>query len=269
MGPKSRMLGEVLAEDLIWQDLIPATDHALIDDADVASLKADILGTGLSVSALVGAAWASAATYRGSDKRGGANGARVRLTPQRDWQNQPHSLVSQDAAQGQAAFNVQTNGKQVSMADLIVLGGAAAIEEAARRAGHDVTVPFSAGRGDAAQEQTDIDSFAVLEPLADGFRNYLQSDFIVSAEELLFDKAHLMTLTAPEMTALVMACVSDANVRCCETWCLHRPPETLTNDFFVNSDMGAEWKPAPEAEDVFEAVDRKSGEVKWTGPALI
>ena len=175
MGPKSRYVGtEVPAEDLIWQDPIPATDHALIDDADVASLKADILATGLSVSALVGAAWASAATYRGSDKRGGANGARVRLTPQRDWAvNQPAQLGKVLDALGavQAAFNAaQTNGKQVSMADLIVLGGAAAIEEAARRAGHDVTVPFSAGRGDAAQEQTDIDSFSVLEPLADGFR---------------------------------------------------------------------------------------------------
>ena len=272
MGPKSRYVGsEVPAEDLIWQDPIPATDHALIDDADVASLKADILATGLSVSALVGAAWASAATYRGSDKRGGANGARVRLTPQRDWAvNQPAQLGKVLDALGavQAAFNAaQTNGKQVSMADLIVLGGAAAIEEAARRAGHDVTVPFSAGRGDAAQEQTDIDSFAVLEPLADGFRNYLQSDFIVSAEELLLDKAHLMTLTAPEMTALVGGMrVLDANTDGVKHGVFTDRPETLTNDFFVNLlDMGAEWKPVSEAEDVFEAVDRKSGEVKWTG----
>ncbi|MDP6219103.1 MAG: catalase/peroxidase HPI [Alphaproteobacteria bacterium] len=272
MGPKSRYVGsEVPAEDLIWQDPIPATDHALIDDADVASLKADILATGLSVSALVGAAWASAATYRGSDKRGGANGARVRLTPQRDWAvNQPAQLGKVLDALGavQTAFNAaQTNDKQVSMADLIVLGGAAAIEEAARRAGHDVTVPFSAGRGDAAQEQTDIDSFAVLEPLADGFRNYLQSDFIVSAEELLLDKAHLMTLTAPEMTALVGGMrVLDANTDGVKHGVFTDRPETLTNDFFVNLlDMEAEWKPVSEAEDVFEAVDRKSGKVKWTG----
>ena len=262
MGPKSRYVGsEVPAEDLIWQDPIPATDHALIDDADVASLKADILATGLSVSALVGAAWASAATYRGSDKRGGANGARVRLTPQRDWAvNQPAQLGKVLDALGavQAAFNAaQTNGKQVSMADLIVLGGAAAIEEAARRAGHDVTVPFSAGRGDAAQEQTDIDSFAVLEPLADGFRNYLQSDFIVSAEELLLDKAHLMTLTAPEMTALVGGMrVLDANTDGVKHGVFTDRPETLTNDFFVNLlDMGAEWKPVSEAEDVFEEIE--------------
>ncbi|MBU74295.1 MAG: catalase/peroxidase HPI [Rhodospirillaceae bacterium] len=272
MGPKSRYVGsEVPAEDLIWQDPIPATDHALIDDADVASLKADIVATGLSVSALVGAAWASAATYRGSDKRGGANGARLRLTPQRDWAvNQPVQLGKVlDALGGvQSAFNTgQANGKQVSMADLIVLGGAAAIEEAARRAGHDVTVPFTVGRGDAAQEQTDIDSFAVLEPLADGFRNYLQSDFIVSAEELLLDKAHLMTLTAPEMTALVGGMrVLDANTDGMKHGVFTDRPETLTNDFFVNLlDMGAEWKPVSEAEDVFEAVDRKSGKVKWTG----
>ena len=272
MGPKARYVGaEVPAEDLIWQDPIPTPDHAMIDDADVASLKSTIMATGLSVSELVGAAWASAATYRGSDKRGGANGARLRLTPQREWEvNQPTQLGKVlDALEGvQSTFNAaQSGGKQVSMADLIVLGGAAAIEEAARRAGHDVSVPFTAGRGDAMQEQTDIESFAVLEPMADGFRNYLKSDFVVSAEELLLDKAHLMTLTAPEMTALVGGMrVLNANTDGAQHGVFTDRPESLTNDFFVNLlDMATEWKPVSEAEDVFEGTDRTSGDVKWTG----
>ena len=272
MGPKARYVGaEVPAEDLIWQDPIPTPDHAMIDDADVASLKSTIMATGLSVSELVGAAWASAATYRGSDKRGGANGARLRLTPQREWEvNQPAQLGKVlDALEGvQSTFNAaQSGGKQVSMADLIVLGGAAAIEEAARRAGHDVSVPFTAGRGDAMQDQTDIESFAVLEPMADGFRNYLKSDFVVSAEELLLDKAHLMTLTAPEMTALVGGMrVLNANTDGAQHGVFTDRPESLTNDFFVNLlDMATEWKPVSEAEDVFEGTDRTSGDVKWTG----
>jgi catalase-peroxidase len=272
MGPKARYVGaEVPAEDLIWQDPIPASDYAKIDDADVASLKSAIMATGLSVSELVGAAWASASTYRGSDKRGGANGARLRLTPQREWEvNQPAQLGKVlDALEGvQSTFNAaQSGGKQVSMADLIVLGGAAAIEEAAKRAGHDVSVPFTAGRGDALQEQTDIESFAVLEPMADGFRNYLKSDFVVSAEELLLDKAHLMTLTAPEMTALVGGMrVLNANTDGAQHGVFTDRPESLTNDFFVNLlDMATEWKPVSEAEDVFEGTDRTSGDVKWTG----
>jgi catalase-peroxidase len=272
MGPKARYVGaEVPAEDLIWQDPIPTPDHAMIDDADVASLKRTIMATGLSVSELVGAAWASAATYRGSDKRGGANGAHLRLTPQREWEvNQPAQLGKVlDALEGvQSTFNAaQSGGKQVSMADLIVLGGAAAIEEAARRAGHDVSVPFTAGRGDAMQDQTDIESFAVLEPMADGFRNYLKSDFVVSAEELLLDKAHLMTLTAPEMTALVGGMrVLNANTDGAQHGVFTDRPESLTNDFFVNLlDMATEWKPVSEAEDVFEGTDRTSGDVKWTG----
>ena len=272
MGPKSRYVGaEVPAEDLIWQDPIPAPDHAIIDAADAAALKSSIMATGLSVSELVGAAWASAATYRGSDKRGGANGARLRLAPQRDWEvNQPAQLDKVlSAFEGvQADFNASASGgKQVSMADLIVLGGCAAIESAAAAGGHKVEVPFTAGRGDAVQEQTDIDSFAVLEPLADGFRNYLQADFSVSAEELLLDKAHLMTLSAPEMTVLVGGMRAlDANTDQAKHGVLTDRPGVLSNDFFVNLlDMGTEWKPVSAAEDVFEGLDRDSGEVKWTG----
>ena len=272
MGPKSRYVGaEVPAEDLIWQDPIPAPDHATIDAADAAALKSSIMATGLSVTELVGAAWASAATYRGSDKRGGANGARVRLAPQRDWEvNQPAQLDKVlSALEGvQADFNASASGgKQVSMADLIVLGGCAAIESAAAAGGHQVEVPFTAGRGDAVQEQTDIESFAVLEPLADGFRNYLQADFSVSAEELLLDKAHLMTLSAPEMTALVGGMRAlDANTDQAKHGVLTSRPGVLSNDFFVNLlDMGTEWKPVSAAEDVFEGRDRDSGEVKWTG----
>ena len=272
MGPKSRYVGaEVPAEDLIWQDPIPAPDHATIDAADAAALKSSIMATGLSVTELVGAAWASAATYRGSDKRGGANGARVRLAPQRDWEvNQPAQLDKVlSALEGvQADFNASASGgKQVSMADLIVLGGCAAIESAAAAGGHQVEVPFTAGRGDAVQQQTDIESFAVLEPLADGFRNYLQADFSVSAEELLLDKAHLMTLSAPEMTALVGGMRAlDANTDQAKHGVLTSRPGVLSNDFFVNLlDMGTEWKPVSAAEDVFEGRDRDSGEVKWTG----
>jgi catalase-peroxidase len=269
MGPKSRYVGaEVPAEDLIWQDPIPTADHKLIDAGDVATLKASIMETGLSVSELVGAAWASASTFRGSDKRGGANGGRIRLAPQRDWDvNQPVQLdkVLTALESVQSGFNA-AGGGQVSMADLVVLGGAAAIEAAAAKAGHKIEVPFTPGRTDALQEQTDIESFAVLEPLADGFRNYLQADFAVSAEELLLDKAQLMTLSAPEMTVLVGGMrVLNANAESQHGVFTDRP-ETLSTDFFVNLlDMDTEWKPASAAEDVFEGRDRASGEVKWTG----
>ena len=269
MGPKSRYIGaEVPAEDLIWQDPIPAADHKLIDAGDVAALKASIMATGLSVSELVGAAWASASTFRGSDKRGGANGGRIRLAPQRDWDvNQPVQLdkVLTALESVQSDFNA-SGGKQVSMADLVVLGGAAAIEAAAAKTGHKIEVPFTPGRTDALQEQTDIESFAVLEPLADGFRNYLQADFAVSAEELLLDKAQLMTLSAPEMTVLVGGMrVLNANAESQHGVFTDRP-ETLSTDFFVNLlDMDTEWKPASAAEDVFEGRDRATGEVKWTG----
>ena len=269
MGPKSRYVGaEVPAEDLIWQDPIPTADHKLIDAGDVVTLKASIMETGLSVSELVGAAWASASTFRGSDKRGGANGGRIRLAPQRDWDvNQPVQLdkVLTALESVQSGFNA-AGGGQVSMADLVVLGGAAAIEAAAAKAGHKIEVPFTPGRTDALQEQTDIESFAVLEPLADGFRNYLQADFAVSAEELLLDKAQLMTLSAPEMTVLVGGMrVLNANAESQHGVFTDRP-ETLSTDFFVNLlDMDTEWKPASAAEDVFEGRDRASGEVKWTG----
>ena len=269
MGPKSRYVGaEVPAEDLIWQDPIPTADHKLIDAGDVATLKASIMETGLSVSELVGAAWASASTFRGSDKRGGANGGRIRLAPQRDWDvNQPVQLdkVLTALESVQSGFNA-AGGGQVSMADLVVLGAAAAIEAAAAKAGHKIEVPFTPGRTDALQEQTDIESFAVLEPLADGFRNYLQADFAVSAEELLLDKAQLMTLSAPEMTVLVGGMrVLNANAESQHGVFTDRP-ETLSTDFFVNLlDMDTEWKPASAAEDVFEGRDRASGEVKWTG----
>ena len=269
MGPKSRYVGaEVPAEDLIWQDPIPTADHKLIDAGDVATLKASIMETGLSVSELVGAAWASASTFRGSDKRGGANGGRIRLAPQRDWDvNQPVQLdkVLTALESVKSGFNA-AGGGQVSMADLVVLGAAAAIEAAAAKAGHKIEVPFTPGRTDALQEQTDIESFAVLEPLADGFRNYLQADFAVSAEELLLDKAQLMTLSAPEMTVLVGGMrVLNANAESQHGVFTDRP-ETLSTDFFVNLlDMDTEWKPASAAEDVFEGRDRASGEVKWTG----
>jgi catalase-peroxidase len=272
MGPRSRYLGpEVPKEALLWQDPIPTVDHPLIDEQDVAALKAKVLASGLSVSELVSTAWASASTFRGSDMRGGANGARIRLAPQKDWEaNQPAQLAKVLAKlEGiQREFNgAQSGGKKVSMADLIVLAGCAGVEQAAKNAGHAVTVPFAPGRMDASQEQTDVDSFSVLEPFADGFRNYQKAKYTVSAEELLLDKAQLLTLTAPEMTVLVGGMRAlNANVGQSKHGVFTKRPEVLTNDFFVNLlDMGTAWKPVSDAEDVFEGRDRKTGEVKWTG----
>jgi catalase-peroxidase len=272
MGPRSRYLGpEVPAEDLIWQDPVPAMDHELIDAADIANLKGKILASGLSISELVATAWASASTFRGSDKRGGANGARIRLAPQKDWQvNQPARLAQVlQALEGiQQEFNAgQSGGKKVSLADLIVLGGCAGVEQAAKNAGHEVIVPFTPGRTDASQEQTDVGSFAVLEPAADGFRNYLKTKYAVSAEELLVDRAHLLTLTAPEMTVLVGGMrVLNANFGQSRHGVFTKRPETLTNDFFVNLlDMSTAWQATPEDDNVFEGRDRKTGELKWTG----
>jgi catalase-peroxidase len=272
MGPRARYLGpEVPAEELIWQDPVPAVDHALIDAKDIEGLKARILASGLSIPELVGAAWASASTFRGSDKRGGANGARIRLAPQKDWEaNNPPVLakVLQTLEGIQQQFNgSQSHGKKVSLADLIVLGGCAAVEQAAKNAGHDVQVPFSPGRTDATQEQTDVDSFAFLEPIADGFRNYLKVEYSLSAEELLVDKAQLLTLTAPEMTVLVGGMrVLNANVGQSEVGVFTRRPGTLTNDFFVNLlDMGTEWHPSATSEGVYEGIDRVTGAPRWTG----
>ncbi|MGS0895116.1 catalase/peroxidase HPI [Burkholderia stagnalis] len=272
MGPRSRYLGpEVPAEELLWQDPIPAVNHPLIDEADVAALKAKVLASGLSVSQLVSTAWASAATFRGSDKRGGANGARIRLAPQKDWDvNQPAALAKVlDTLEGiRKSFNdAQMGGKQVSLADLIVLAGAAGVEQAATNAGLAVTVPFAPGRADASQEQTDVDAMAVLEPVADGFRNYLKSRYSVPAEALLVDKAQLLTLTAPEMTVLVGGLrVLGANVGGAKHGVFTDRPEALTNDFFANLlDMGTEWKPVSAENDVFEGRDRATGAVKWTG----
>jgi catalase-peroxidase len=272
MGPKTRYLGpEVPKEDLIWQDPIPAVDHPLIDDQDVAALKAKVLASGLSISELVSTAWASASTFRGSDMRGGANGARIRLAPQKDWEaNQPAQLAkvlkTLEGIQGE--FNgAQSGGKKVSMADLIVLAGCAGVEEAARKASHAVTVPFTPGRMDASQAQTDVDSFAVLEPIADGFRNYLKGKYSVSAEELLLDKAQLLKLSAPEMTVLVGGMRAlNANVGQTPHGVFTQRPGTLSNDFFVNLlDMGTEWKAVSKDEDVFEGRDRKTGAKKWSG----
>lgn len=272
MGPKARYLGpEVPAEDLIWQDPVPAVDHALIDAADIAALKAKILASGLSVRELVSTAWASASTFRGSDKRGGANGARIRLAPQKEWEvNQPDMLrpVLETLEGIQQAFNnEQTGGKRVSLADLIVLGGCAGVEQAAKAAGYEVSVPFTPGRTDASQEQTDVASFAVLEPIADGFRNYQKAQFAVSAEELLVDKAQLLTLTAPEMTVLVGGMrVLNANFGETQHGVFTKRPGALTNDFFVNLlDMATAWEPTSEEAQVFEGRDRKTGELKWTG----
>lgn len=268
MGPKSLYLGsEVPAEELIWQDPIPTANYKTIDAADIEALKAQILGTGLSVSELVSTAWASASTFRGSDKRGGANGGRIRLTPQKYWEaNNPAQLSKVlDALEGvQKAFNAAGGDKQVSMADLIVLGGCAAIEKAA---GHTITVPFTAGRTDASQEQTDVESFAVLEPIADGFRNYAKKRYTVSAEDLLVDKAQLLTLTAPEMTVLVGGLrVLNANSNQSQHGVFTHQPEVLTNDFFVNLlDVSQTWTPVNDHKDLFEAKDRKTGAVKWTG----
>ena len=272
MGPRSRYLGpEVPAEALIWQDPVPAVDHDLIDAADIATLKARILASGLSISELVSTAWASASTFRGSDKRGGANGARIRLAPQRDWEvNQPTQLAKVlGTLEGiQEEFNsTQTVGKRVSLADLIVMGGCAGIEQAAQNAGYAVTVPFTPGRTDASQEQTDVVSFAVLEPTADGFRNYQGAKYSVAAEELLVDRAQLLTLTAPEMTVLVGGMrVLNVNFGKSQHGVFTRRPVTLTNDFFVNLlDMRTAWKPTTEDADVFEGRDRATGELKWTG----
>jgi catalase-peroxidase len=271
MGPRSRYLGpEVPAEALIWQDPIPSVDHELINDQDVSDLKSKILASGLSVSQLVATAWASASTFRGSDKRGGANGARIRLAPQKDWQvNQPDELktVLGELEKIQVAFNsAQSGNKKVSMADLIVLSGCAGIEQAARNTCLTVAVPFRPGRTDASQEQTDVQSFAVLEPQADGFRNYQKAKFSVSVEEMLVDRAQLLTLTAPEMTVLIGGLRNlNANYDQSQHGVFTKKPETLTNDFFINLlDMGTMWKPVSEAGDVFEGRDRATGELKWT-----
>ena len=272
MGPRARYLGpEVPKEELIWQDPVPAATYKAIDAQDVASLKSKVLASGLSVSELVSTAWASASTFRGSDRRGGANGARIRLAPQKDWPvNQPQQLAkvlkTLEGIQGE--FNkTTTSGKKVSLADLIVLGGCAGVEQAAKKAGLNVTVPFTPGRSDASQAQTDVESFAVLEPIADGFRNYLKGKQTVSAEAMLIDRAQLLTLTAPELTVLVGGMRAlNANVGNWQIGVLTKRPETLTNDFFVNLlDMGTEWKAVSDAKDVFEGRDRKTGQVKWTG----
>ena len=273
MGPVSRYLGkEVPAETLIWQDPIPAVDHKLIDDQDIAALKATILGSGLSISQLVSTAWASASTFRGSDKRGGANGARIRLAPQKDWQvNQPAKLakVLESLEAIQADFNnKQSGGKKVSLADLIVLGGTAAVEAAAKKAGHNLAVKFTAGRTDASQEQTDVDSFSYLEPKVDGFRNHTNQPVIDRyAEEMLLDKAQLLTLTAPEMTVLVAGLrVLNANTYGSQHGIFTKNPETLTNDFFVNLlDMSTKWEISADSRDAFVGRDRTTGDIKWTG----
>ena len=272
MGPRTRYLGpEVPAEDLIWQDPIPAVNHKLIGIRDIAALKHKVLASGLSISEMVSTAWASASTFRGSDKRGGANGARIRLAPQKDWEvNQPARLakVLKTLEGIQSEFNnAQSGGKKVSLADLIVLAGCAGVEQAAKNAGHKVTVPFTPGRMDALQEQTDTTSFAWIEPIADGFRNYQKIRYAVSAEELLVDKAQLLTLTAPEMTVLVGGMrVLNANFRQSQHGVFTKRPETLTNDFFVNLlDMRTTWNATSEDKDVFEGHDRATGELKWTG----
>jgi len=271
MGPRARYLGpEVPAEELIWQDPVPAVNHELVDEKDIVSLKTEIVASGLSVSELVSTAWASASTFRGSDKRGGANGARIRLAPQKDWKvNEPERLakVLKALESIQSSFNsAQAGKKKISIADLIVLAGCAGIEQAAKNAGRNLTVPFTPGRMDASQEQTDVGSFAVLEPVADGFRNYLKTTFSVSAEELLVDRAQLLTLTAPEMTVLIGGMrVLNTNFGQTKHGVFTDRPEALTNDFFVNLlDMGTMWKPVSEANDVFEGHDRKTGELKWT-----
>ena len=275
MGPKVRYLGsEVPEENLVWQDPVPVVDHTLVDASDIAQLKASILATGLSTSELVGTAWCSATTFRNSDKRGGANGARIRLAPQKDWDaNQPEQLGKALQALGgvQETFNVSAGGgKKVSMADLIVLGGCAAVEQAAKAGGYSIEVPFTPGRTDAAAEQTDADSFAVLEPQADGFRNYQKAAFTVSTEEFLVDKAQLMTLTAPEMTALVGGMrVLDANHNQSKHGVFTDRPGVLSTDFFVNLlDMSTEWKANSEEEEIFEGRDRTSGDLKWTGTRI-
>ena len=272
MGPRSRYLGEeVPAEELIWQDPLPAVDHELIGDEDITNLKAEINASGLSISELVGTAWASASTFRGSDMRGGANGARIRLAPQKDWEvNQPAQLAKVlTTLEGiTKAFNDgQSSGKKISLADIIILGGSAAIELAAKNAGYKVNIPFKPGRSDASQEQTDVESMAVLEPDADAFRNYEKAKYTVSTERFMIDKAQLLTLSAPEMTVLIGGMrVLNVNTDGSQHGVFTKRPEMLTNDFFVNLlDMGTQWKATDQSEDVFEGSDRKSGEVKWTG----
>jgi catalase-peroxidase len=275
MGPVSRYLGPLTpTEELLWQDPIPAVTHALIDERDIAALKGDILASGLSISQLVSTAWAAAATFRGSDKRGGANGGRIRLAPQKDWEvNQPAELASVlDTLEGvRTKFNgAQSGPKKVSLADLIVLGGCAAVEQAARKAGHDIEVPFAPGRADASQEQTDVQSFAVLEPVADGFRNYQKKKYAAPAEELLLDRAQLLTLSAPEMTVLLGGMRAlGANFGQSKHGVFTKRPGTLTNDFFVNLlDMGTTWLAASESEDLFEGRDRATGAAKWTATRI-
>jgi len=272
MGPRARYLGpEVPAEELIWQDPIPAVNHKLIEARDVTALKRKILASGLSIPELVSTAWASSSTFRGSDKRGGANGARIRLAPQKDWEvSQPEQLAKVlKALEGiQEAFNkAQTGGKKVSLADLIVLGGCAAIEQAAKDAGIKIKVPFTPGRMDASQEQTDIEAFGVLEPKADGFRNYQKTRYAVTAEEMLIDRAQLLTLTAPEMTVLIGGMRAlNANHGGSQHGVFTTRPGSLTNDFFVNLlDMATVWSPVSENADVFEGRDRVTGDLKWTG----
>ena len=272
MGPHTLCLGPLVpAEPQLWQDPVPAVDHELIGEQDIASLKGKILASGLSIPQLVSTAWASASTFRGTDKRGGANGARIRLAPQKYWEaNQPAELakILQTLEAIQKEFNgSQSGGKKVSLADLIVLGGCAAVEQAAKNAGHDVRVPFAPGRTDASQEQTDVESFAVLEPTADGFRNYPGKGHRRSAEELLLDRAHLLTLTAPEMTVLVGGMRAlNANFGQAKHGVFTNRPETLTNDFFVNLlDMNTKWQASSTSEGVFEGRDRATGEIKWTG----
>jgi len=272
MGPRARYLGpEVPKEEFLWQDPIPAVNHKLVDDKDIASLKSKVLASGLSVSQLVSTAWASASTFRGSDKRGGANGARIRLAPQKDWEvNQPAQLakVLQKLEGIQKEFNgAASGGKKISLADLIVLAGCAGVEQAAKNAGHNVKVPFAPGRMDASQEQTDVEAMGALEPFADGFRNYLNGKYSVTAEALLVDRAQLLTLTAPEMTVLIGGMrMLGTNVNGDKHGVFTSKPEALTNDFFVNLlDMGTEWKPVSQDADIFEGHDRKTGKVKWTG----
>ncbi len=272
MGPKSRYLGsEVPAEDLIWQDPIPAVDHELVNESDIADLKSKILNSGLSVSELVSTAWAAASTYRDSDKRGGANGGRIRLEPQRNWEvNNPDQLSKVlDVYEGiQDDFNAsQAGNKKVSLADLVVLGGCAGVENAAKNAGHAISVPFTPGRMDASAEQTETESFAYLEPLADGFRNYKKGKYESSTEEMLVDKAQLLTLTAPEMTVLLGGMrVLDTNFDGSKHGVFTERPRTLTNDFFVNLlDMDTEWKAISDDQETFEGRDRNSGALKWTG----
>jgi catalase-peroxidase len=275
MGPVTRLLGPLVPPPQLWQDPVPKVDHELIGDQDIAQLKSKILASGLSISQLVSTTWASASTFRGTDKRGGANGARIRLAPQKDWEvNQPAELAQVLSAleKVQKDFNSAQSGgkKKVSLADVIVLGGCAAVEAAAKKAGHDVKVPFTPGRTDASQEMTDVESFAVLEPAADGFRNYLKKGLERPAEALLVDRAFMLTLTAPEMTVLVGGLrVLNANVGQSQLGVFTKRPEALTNDFFVNLlDMNTEWKKSAQGEHFYEGRDRKTGAVKWTGTAV-